>query len=631
MQGNAKGSIITGLHANENYAREINQLFSIGLNREWPDGTLILNSQGNLVPTYNQNVIDGFAQTFTGWNYYQTNQSNGRLPTNFNASVNYTNVMALVPLQHDLNAKLLLDNVMLPAALGLNTNTTLTNFDYYCSQDLEQALDAIFYNQNVGPFICRQLIQRLVTSSPSRGYVYRVAQKFNDNGNGVRGDMQAVIAAILLDPEARGTNSLADPTFGKQREPLLRVTAMARAFQAPATMTGTYIQNGTQTNTITTPVAHRLNNGDVMQLTFNETSGNPAPINQPYTVTAISSNVFTVTVPNMAGGSYTQNTNLITVNISGHGLAAGNGVYLAFTSGGAVSGLYSVASVNSSSQFTVTTPDGISRSGTCVLPKITASGFSQTSTNVTVSCAGPHGLTSNETVYVVFNTATPTDGQYQVKTIPDATHFTLVATNSTSQTGSSFSVYPLGPPTLNRSGTVNVQWNTWQVGDSSSGATFNLAQAPLNSPTVFNFFFPNYEFPGALASAGLTTPEFQLTSDTSVALQMNYLEGGVLMNTNNTNGLSSFNNGGGAIVLDLGSWMSTNYTDPANVPGLVNSLSSLLLAGQLSAAANSNIVNYVTNTVNFPYGSPPTQIQQRERVRAVVHLITVSPDFTIQK
>ena len=84
MRGNDKGSLITGMHANENYAREIQQLFSIGLNRLWPDGTLVMNSQGNLVPTYNQNVIMGFASVFTGWNYYQTNQANGRLPTNFN-------------------------------------------------------------------------------------------------------------------------------------------------------------------------------------------------------------------------------------------------------------------------------------------------------------------------------------------------------------------------------------------------------------------------------------------------------------------------------------------------------------------------------------------------------------------
>jgi hypothetical protein len=170
------------------------------------------------------------------------------------------------------------------------------------------------------------------------------------------------------------------------------------------------------------------------------------------------------------------------------------------------------------------------------------------------------------------------------------------------------------------------------MGYTDSGGTFNLSQSPLSPPTVFNFFFPNYQFPGALASAGLTTPEFQLTSDTSVALQMNFLEGGIVGgNGNNTNGLNSFNNGSGAIVLDIGPWMSASYTTNGSVPALVDSLNSLLIAGQLSAAAKSNIVNYVTNTVNFPMSSPPSQKQMRDRVRAVVHLITVSPDFTIQK
>ncbi len=633
MQGNDKGNLITGTHANENYAREINQLFSIGLNRFWPDGTLILDSQGNLVPTYNQNVVQGFAQAFTGWNYYQTNQANGRLPTKFSPAVNYTNVMVLVPGHHDLNAKLVLDNVVLPPALGLATNTTLTNFDFYCSQDLEQALDSIFYNQNVGPFICRQLIQRLVTSNPSRGYLYRVVQKFNDNGNGVRGDMQAVVAAILLDAEARGSNSAATSTFGKQREPLLRVTGMARAFPAPPTMGGKYVQTGTQTNTITTALPHRLNNGDVVALDFTDgsTPSQPAPPNQNYTVNVTGSNTFTIVTPNMTSGTYSQSTNVITLNISGHGLSLSNTVYLTFTSGGAGSGLYQVTASNSPSSFTVATPDNSVQSGNCLLSKITASGFTQSGTNVTIICSGPHGLKPNDPVLVVFANTTPSDGIYTVQTVPDPLHFTLFVTNSTSQNGSSFGIYPQAPPPVNRSGNVIVQWSTWNVGYSDNRSSFNLSQSPLSPPTVFNFFFPNYEFPGALASAGLTTPEFQLTSDTSVALEMNALEGGILGNANNTNGLTSFNNGGGAIVLDVGPWMSANYTTNGSVPALVDSLNSLLVAGQLSAAAKSNIVNYVTNTVNFPMSSPPSQKQMRDRVRAVVHLITISPDFTIQK
>ena len=137
MQGNDKGSLITGTHANENYAREIQQLFSIGLNRLWPDGSLVMDSTGNLVPTYDQNVIMGFAAAFTGWNYYQPNQGNGRLPTSFSPSANYTNPMVLVPTHHDLNTKLVLDNVVLPQAWGSQADPSSTNFDAYCSQDLE--------------------------------------------------------------------------------------------------------------------------------------------------------------------------------------------------------------------------------------------------------------------------------------------------------------------------------------------------------------------------------------------------------------------------------------------------------------------------------------------------------------
>jgi hypothetical protein len=153
---------------------------------------------------------------------------------------------------------------------------------------------------------------------------------------------------------------------------------------------------------------------------------------------------------------------------------------------------------------------------------------------------------------------------------------------------------------------------------------------PLNSPTVFNYFFPDFKFPGPLAAAGLTTPEFQLTSDTQVAVQMNFLEGGLLNNNSNTNGLSSFVGGGGAVVLDLGPWMTPGYTSNAGIPSLVDSLSTLLTGGILSPGAKSTIVSYVANTANFGY-TTPTYTQMRDRVRAVVHLVVTSPDFTIQR
>jgi len=626
MQGNTAGSIITGVHANENYAREINQLFSIGLNRMWPDGSLVLNSQNSLVPTYNQSVISGFAQVFTGWNYYQTNQANGRLPTNFNPPSNYTNFMVLVPTHHDLGTKQILNNVVLPAAQGAAANSSLTNFDNYCSYDLEQGIDAIFYNPNVGPFICRQLIQRLVTSNPSRDYLYRVVQKFNDDGTGVRGNMQAVISAILLDYEARSTNMLSQPTYGKQREPLLRVTGMARAFPAPAANGGTYVETNSATITITTTNNHRLNNGDTIALTFTDTSGNPAPPNGNYSVTSTGTNVFTVNALNLANGTYSQTSNIITVNISSHGLLPGNAAYLVFTTGGATSGLYSIITNLSSSSFTVSTPDSATRSGNCTMPKISASGFTQSGTVVTVDCSGPHGLTIGESLYVNFPTVVPSDGQYQVATIPDATHFTINLTTSSNQTQSAFSVYPLNAPALTRNGTVSAQYSTWNMGYTDTSSTYNLSQTPLRSPTVFNYFYPGFEFPGAIASAGMTTPEFQLTSDTGIALLMNFLEGGILNNVNNTNGLSSFYVGNNAITMDMGPWMSTSFTADTNVASLVDSLSSVLMAGEITAGVKTNIVSYVTNS--FPTSS---STWQRDRVRAVVHQLVNSPDYSIQR
>jgi maltose-binding protein MalE len=111
---------------------------------------------------------------------------------------------------------------------------------------------------------------------------------------------------------------------------------------------------------------------------------------------------------------------------------------------------------------------------------------------------------------------------------------------------------------------------------------------------------------------------------------MNFIEGGILNNTGNTNGLSSFTAGNGAIVLDLYPWMTTNYTANAGIPALVNKLNTLLAAGQLSPSAQSAIVSYVAST-NFGYGNPPTPTQLRDRARAVVHLIVSSPDYIIQK
>jgi uncharacterized protein (DUF1800 family) len=629
MQGNTAGSIITGLHADENYAREIQQLFSIGLNRLWPDGSLILNSQGNLVPTYGQNEIMGFASVFTGWNYYQTNQANGRLPSNWYPPYNGTNPMVLVPAHHEIGPKLVLDNVMLPPAWGNQAVPSTTN-DAYCSQDLQSALNSIFNNQNIGPFICRELIQRLVTSNPSRDYVYRVAQVFNDDGTGVRGNLKAVVQAILLDYEARSPDLIAQPAYGKQREPLLRVTELARAFPPPAAVAGTYSQSTNQTITITTSQPHLLNSGDNAYIAFTDTSGHAPPTSQGYYVSALSQNTLTVTAPQLAIGTYGQTNRVITAYLPNHGLAAPNPVYLVFTTGGASNGLYQITTVIDGNHFTLATTDTVQRAGSCLMPRISVGGYTQTGNSIVISTTGPHGLVVGNSVYINFTSGTAVSGTYQVVSVPDLTHFTVTSATSANQNQNSLSVYGLQAPPLSRSGTVIIRESSWNMGYTDSGTVSSLSQSPLRSPTVFNFFYPGYQFPGALASAGLTTPEFQLTTDSGVAAQMNFIEGGILNNTGNTNGLSSYSGGNGSIVLNIAPWMTPAYTADAGIPSLVNSLNAYLAAGELSPAAQASIISYV-NTTNFAYSTPPTQAQMRDRVRAVVHLIVNSPDYLIQK
>ncbi len=706
MRRNLKGDPISGRHPNENYAREIMQLFSVGLNRMWPDGTLVLDSKGNLVPTYDQNVIMGYARVFTGWDYHQASQGNGRLPANSPNAANYIDPMTLVPLNHELGSKRILDNVVLPAAAGNQADPTKPEFDAYCLQDLEAGHDAICNNPNVGPFICRELIQRLVTSNPSREYLYRVVQAFNDNGAGVRGDMSAVIKAILLDYEARSGAVASQPTFGKQREPVLRVTAAARAFPS-APLEGAYDQNGSQKITVTTTNVHRLANGDTVALQFN--SGTPLPTSSSYVVGNVTPSTFTVNAGGLLTGNYTQmvstatstnigtatnivtdtnivtltnivaNTNVVlttnvttdemgmtvtnvvsvtnlvsltnfvsltnlvnttnlitftnlvtltnsalTVTMSGHGLGTNDQVYLVFVSGGASNGQYQVVSAPDAAHFKVTPSDATVRFGTCLIPKLSGA-FNQSRTNITISTIGNHYLIPGDSVGITFPMGSPPSGVYQVVNVRDSTHFTVVTPISGNQAQPTVTVYPLVAPPLVRSGDITILSSTWNVGNTDG----SLDQTPLSSPTVFNFFFPDYKFPGALASAGLTTPEFQLTSDTGVANQMNFLYAGVT-SAANPNGFTSFRGGNGSIVLDLGPWITMAYTSDAGVPSLVDAFNSLLLGGQLSSTVRSYIISYVANTANFPY-TIPTSTQMRDRARAVLHLILISPDFTIQK
>ena len=205
---NAKSDPEAGTFPDENYAREVMQLFSIGLFELNIDGSEKLDDSGQPIPTYDNDDIREFAKIFTGLSW------GGDNPRFASFRVDFSQPMKMFNNFHEPGEKHLLLGEVVPA--GQNGMA-----------DVEAAIDNLFNHPNVGPFIGRQLIQRLVSSNPSPAYVTRVAETFNDNGEGVRGDMQAVLRAILLDEEARAIPD-AQSLRGKLREPLLRYTAMLR-------------------------------------------------------------------------------------------------------------------------------------------------------------------------------------------------------------------------------------------------------------------------------------------------------------------------------------------------------------------------------------------------------------------
>ncbi|MGP8098821.1 MAG: DUF1800 domain-containing protein [Steroidobacteraceae bacterium] len=200
-----------GTVPNQNYAREVLQLFSIGLVELNPDGTQQLDAAGAPIPTFDGATIEGFASVFTGWTYPPLPGASSQ----WTNPINFDGTMALFPDHHQPGTKALLNGFTVPA------NQTP-------AQDLANALDNIFNHPNVGPFIGKQLIQHLVTSNPSPAYVARVAAIFANNGHGVRGDLSAVVRAILTDPEARGA-APATNLFGHLREPALFITNTLRS------------------------------------------------------------------------------------------------------------------------------------------------------------------------------------------------------------------------------------------------------------------------------------------------------------------------------------------------------------------------------------------------------------------
>jgi uncharacterized protein (DUF1800 family) len=215
MANNAKADPTTGTVANENYAREFMQLFTIGTNALNADGTMQLDSSGQPIPTYSQKTVTEFARVYTGWTYANAQGA----PAFWAGNVAPYGIMVPYPSQHDTGSKTLLNGYVSPAGATPQ-------------QDLKNALDNVFNHSNVGPFVCKQLIQHLVKSNPSPAYVSRVAAVFNSNASKVRGDMKSVITAILMDPEARANDDGGEETAtdGHLQEPALFIAGMVRAF-----------------------------------------------------------------------------------------------------------------------------------------------------------------------------------------------------------------------------------------------------------------------------------------------------------------------------------------------------------------------------------------------------------------
>jgi uncharacterized protein (DUF1800 family) len=217
---------------NENYAREVLQLFSVGLNMLNADGTLQLDGNLQPIPTYTEDNVKGFARAFTGWSWGGIPHDNNSFfnpatsPSTF-PQLYYPLAMEAWPQYHETGSKSVLGGVIIA---GGDT----------AERDMDAAIDNIYFHQNVGPFICKQLIQRLITSNPSPAYVGRCVAKFNNDGSGgavIRGNMQAVWRTIVMDPEARSPGLVRDTQFGKAREPVIRFNTMIRALNGKATST----------------------------------------------------------------------------------------------------------------------------------------------------------------------------------------------------------------------------------------------------------------------------------------------------------------------------------------------------------------------------------------------------------
>lgn len=559
---------------NENFARELMQLFSIGLYRQWSDGTYMLDSAGYLIPTYSQEDIEGLAHVFTGWDYgYGAEDGSDESNTGWNADPDFSRPMRSVPRSHYTGEKRSINHVIMPGLPtydgktlnhyepwhgGVEKSSEAATFKALAETELDDLIDQLFYHPNVAPFICRQLIQRLVTSHPSQGYVYRVVQQFEDNGTGQRGDMQAVIKAILLDTEARsfdypGRSTSADLeplTYGKQREPLLRVTAAARAFRT-ADVAGNYAQAaGSKDIIVTLPsaVPAHIAAGGTYWLDFAATSG-VSPKEGAYDVTAVSGNTFTTTARgwehegtgavDTSGNAYVNST----INHQmGDDPSTGFQAYLTASGGALTSGLYTIrphagGAKMVSHDYAI---DGVTPTASDTLHiyrlfagiedwKSVDLSLAQTrltlNTSQTLKHLAEHSLAVGDTLTLKFHGQIGVHGEWVVESVTDSDTIVILGDtshlplNSEGEFESTFAyIYPHVAPPTGRAGTITVRASTYRLSNTDD----ELDQSPLSAPSVFSWYHPSYRHHGDLGATWATVPEFQRTTDTTVISQLNY-------------------------------------------------------------------------------------------------------------
>jgi hypothetical protein len=381
----------------------------------------------------------------------------------------------------------------------------------------------------------------------------------------------------------------------------------------------------------------------------------PAPTANSFAVNAVG-----ISIP-----AYTEPAGSATLTVNTSGPPVGDEVYLDFLSGSVPSGVYTITGLPDSSHFTVTTTGTATAalSGTVIIPSMTGyvavtKPAGATASVLTLSTNYNAGLSVGNAVWISIPSGYElADAQYTIASVVGPKTYTLAnsgtyAINSTSPLSG---VYPLIPPTLTRSGSVSLASSAFNMGNTNS----LLAQTPLDSPTVFNFFYPNYLYPGNLATNNVTTPEFQLTTASNIINLTNAVASTILI-SGNTDGLSSFQNG--AIYLDLSAYMRTPYasfntvtttsgtkvtattTTTVNVAALVTKLNNVLTGGALTQSAQQTIISYISNTTNFPITSavigtttnpPPAPslptTQARDIIRGAVEAILVSPEYSIQQ